>query len=75
MTAVIKLPHHPQFLSIQNAYEEVFGNLIRFVSAGFLAVLSSHFLNIYIFSKWKILLRGKYFWLRSIGASELVALS
>jgi len=70
VTAVIKLPY-PEFWIMQNSYEQVFGNLLRFVSAGFLAVLSSHFLNIYIFSKWKILLKGKYFWLRSIGASAI----
>lgn len=68
---MIKLPYHPQFFSIQSSYEQVFGNLVRFVCAGFLAVLSSHFLNIYMFSKWKVLLRGKYFLLRSMVASAI----
>jgi uncharacterized PurR-regulated membrane protein YhhQ (DUF165 family) len=44
---------------------------MRFVLAGFVAVLSSHLINIYAFSKWKILLHGKYFWLRSICASAI----
>ena len=70
VTLVLKLPY-PSFWTIQSAYEQVFGNLIRFVCAGFAAVVISHFMNIYIFSKFKILLHGKYFWLRSIGASAI----
>lgn len=70
VTLILKLPH-PSFWALQDAYEQVFGNMIWFVCAGSLSVLSSHFVNIYIFSKWKILLKGKYFWLRSIGASAI----
>ncbi|OGT43662.1 MAG: hypothetical protein A3F42_02225 [Gammaproteobacteria bacterium RIFCSPHIGHO2_12_FULL_37_34] len=70
VTLVLKLPH-PDFWTMQSAYDQVFGNLIRFVCAGFLSVVISHFVNIYIFSKWKILLRGKHFWLRSVGASAI----
>jgi uncharacterized integral membrane protein (TIGR00697 family) len=70
VTTIIKLPH-PPFWLIQNSYDNVFEHILRFVFAGTLAVLSSHFLNIYIFSKWKILLKGKFFWLRSIGASAI----
>lgn len=70
ITVILKLPH-PGSWPMQNAYELVFGNLLWFVCAGSLSVLSSHFINIYIFSKWKILLKGKYFWLRSIGASAI----
>ncbi|MGQ3888336.1 queuosine precursor transporter [Legionella sp. CNM-1927-20] len=70
VTAILKLSS-PDFWAMQDAYDQVFGNLMRFVGAGFLAVLSSHFINIYVFSKWKILLKGKYFWIRSIGSSAL----
>lgn len=70
ITLVLKLPY-PDFWTMQNAYDQVFGQLIRFVFAGFLAVVCSHFINIYVFSKWKILLNGKHFWLRSIGSSAI----
>ena len=70
VTLVVKLPH-PGFWAMQSAYDQVFGHLIRFVCAGFLSIVCSHFVNIYIFSKWKILLNGKHFWLRSIGASAV----
>ena len=67
---VVNLPH-PIDWHNQESYQIVFGSLIRFVSAGFISVLASHFINIYIFSKWKILLRGKHFWLRSIVSSAI----
>ncbi|WP_131784005.1 queuosine precursor transporter [Legionella gresilensis] len=70
VTVVLNLSS-PEFWTLQDAYNQVFGNLLRFVSAGFFAVLSSHFINIYIFSKWKILLKGKYFWIRSVGSSAI----
>lgn len=70
VTSIITLPS-PSFWTLQHSYDDVFGNLLRFVCAGFLSVICSHFINIYIFSKWKILLSGKHFWLRSIGASAI----
>jgi uncharacterized integral membrane protein (TIGR00697 family) len=70
VTFVVKLPI-PDFWTMQSAYDQVFGNLFRFVSAGFLAVLSSHFINIYIFSKLKMLLNGKYFFIRSFVSSSI----
>ena len=70
VTIVVNLPH-PEFWTMQTAYNQVFGDLTRFVGAGSLAVVSSHFLNIYVFSKWKILLNGKHFWLRSMGSSAI----
>lgn len=55
----------------QHAYDQVFGKLPRVVLASFLAIVSGAFINAYAISKWRILLRGKYFWLRSLGASAI----
>lgn len=55
----------------QKAYNQILGRLPRIVFASSIAIISSTFINAYIISKWKILLRGKYFWLRSIGASTI----
>lgn len=55
----------------QEAYNYVFGKLPRVAFASFLAIISGAFVNAYALSKWKILLCGKYFWLRSLGASAI----
>lgn len=70
VTLVIKLPY-PAFWHLQTAYDQVFGDVIRFVLAGTLSVLSSSFINVYTISKWKILMKGKHFWLRSIASSAI----
>ena len=51
------------------AYAQVLGSLLRAVIAQMIGVLSGAFINIYLISKWKVMTRGKYFWLRSIGSS------
>lgn len=55
----------------QEAYLQVFGKLPRVALASFLAIVTGAFINAYAISKWKILLHGKYFWLRSLGASAI----
>jgi len=55
----------------QEAFNQVLGKLPRVALASFLAITCGAFLNAYTISKWKILLRGKYFWLRSLGASAV----
>lgn len=67
---IIKLPS-PAFWQFQHSYNIVFGNILRFVLAGIAAVLSSSFINVYAISKWKILMKGRHFWLRSIAASAI----
>ncbi len=67
---IIHLPS-PIFWHQQHSYNEVIDPILRFVLAGILAVLCSSFLNIYIISKWKILMKGRHFWLRSLGSSAI----
>ena len=38
---------------------------------GNFGVIVGYMINSYILSKWKILIKGKYFWLRSIGSSGI----
>lgn len=52
-----------------SAYHEVFGSFMRIFIGNAIAMISSVFINIYAVSKWKILLKGKYFWMRSLSAS------
>jgi uncharacterized integral membrane protein (TIGR00697 family) len=63
--------HAPSGWSHQEAYNQVLGKLPRVALASFLAIVSGAFINAYAISKWKILLRGKYFWLRSLVASSV----
>ena len=67
---IIHLPS-PIFWQQQHAFNEVIDPILRFVLAGILAVVSSSFINIYIVSKWKILMKGRHFWLRSLGSSAI----
>jgi len=65
VTIAIHLPS-PSFWSGDDAYFTVFGSVFRFVLAGTAANIISNFMNIYIVSKLKIPMEGKFFWLRSI---------
>lgn len=57
----------------QLAYVFILGSLLRPYSI-WLGVLFCVFLNAYLISRWKILLMGKYFWLRSMVASAIAML-
>lgn len=63
--------HAPAGWPHQEAYEQVLGKLPRVALASFLAIVCGGFINAYAISKWKILLNGKYFWLRSLAASSI----
>lgn len=68
--SIIQLPSPSDWI-YQSAYSQVLGKLPRVVIASFLAVVSGAFVNAYVISKWKVLLKGKYFWLRSLGSSVI----
>lgn len=61
--------HSPHVLSNSGAYKAVFSSFTRIFIGNVLAMVSSIFLNIYAITKSKILLKGRFFWLRSLGAS------
>ena len=52
-------------------FNKVIGHVLRFTNAGVIGYLLSAFLNIYLLTKWKYKLKGKYFWARSLLASSI----
>lgn len=52
-------------------YDKIFGDLPKVVFATSIAMLIALFLNTFLVCKWKIMLKGRYFWLRSLGASVI----
>lgn len=64
----IKAPSPDTFI-LQSAYDQVLGPFPKIAFASSLAILAGASLNAYAITKWKVLLRGKYFWLRSLGAT------
>ncbi|MDQ8039848.1 MAG: queuosine precursor transporter, partial [Rickettsiella sp.] len=64
---IIHVPS-PIFWHQQSSHNEA-NPFLRFVLLGIFAVISSSFINIYIISKLKIFMKGKHFWLRSLGSS------
>lgn len=69
-TFEMKLPY-PQHWPYSQDYTIVFYPTIRFVIASLIGLLCGEFLNIFLISKWKALLHGRYFILRSIVAISL----
>jgi queuosine precursor transporter len=67
---LIQIPS-PDFLDNQAAYFTVLGSILHTCLSAFVAYIFAGFINIYLISKWKILLMGRYFWLRSLGASTI----
>lgn len=67
-TYSIKLPS-PSTWSYQTSYNQVLGNTLRVAFASCSAIMCGAFLNSFYLSKWKVLLNGRFFWLRSLGAS------
>jgi hypothetical protein len=61
----------PNFWHNQEAYEQVLGRLPRIFLGSILGIMSSSFINAYLVVKWKILLHGKFFWIRSVCSSAI----
>jgi len=60
----------PGFFQEKNTYYHILGpSLLRINVSGFVAYITANIINSYIIARWKILVKGKYFWLRSIGSS------
>lgn len=61
---------YPAIFKEQHAYFYVLGpNFFRIEMSGFVAYIISNLLNSYIISRWKILVKGRIFWIRNLGAS------
>ncbi|MBV9575757.1 MAG: queuosine precursor transporter [Gammaproteobacteria bacterium] len=70
---LIKIPS-PDLLSKQMAYVTVLDSMLRTCASAFAAYIIGGSLNIYFVSRWKILLSGKNFGLRSLGATTIAEL-
>ena len=55
----------------QADYSVVLGPLPRIFLGDFIAMNAGAFINAYMITKFKILTRGKYFWLRSLGSTTV----
>jgi queuosine precursor transporter len=64
----IALPH-PAFWTNQSAYAAVLGFTPRLVLASMIAYLAGEFSNSFVLSKVKLLTRGRFLWIRTIGSS------
>jgi hypothetical protein len=70
ITLLYGLPTPPGWQH-QNAYDYVFGGMHIIGFFGDFGLVIAFFVNGFIISKWKIICRGGYFWLRSIFASTI----
>lgn len=61
----------PTFWHLKKEYDGVFGLILRAYSAVTLGNIIGSSINIYIISKWKIILHGKYFWIRSLCSTAI----
>lgn len=67
---IIRAPS-PSFWHLQSAYDKVLGSSMRVLCGFIIGMLVSNFYNVYAVSRWKILLKGKFFWIRIIGGSSI----
>lgn len=68
---VLRLPIVPFWKPVINAYNTALGSLPRTAFIGSVTIFIGQLINAFLISKWRVLLRGKYFWLRSVGSSIL----
>ncbi len=74
---IINMPS-PTYWHANDAYQTVFGSLLKGVPTMIIAIFLGRFLNLYTITKLKILTKGRYFWLRMIFAclvGDLVTLT
>ena len=67
---IIHLPS-PAYWHLQSSFDAVFDPMLRGAPSLILALMVSRFINIFLITKLKILVKGKYFWLRSIFSTLL----
>ncbi len=65
---VISIIHAPSpgYWHEQGAFNSVFGSLLEGTPTLVFAIFAGRFLNLYVITKLKVLVKGRYFWIRSI---------
>jgi uncharacterized integral membrane protein (TIGR00697 family) len=64
-----KMPYPLFWKQTIQAYKTALGSIVRTSLVSAATVFVGQMINSYLIVKWKILTRGKYFWLRSLGSS------
>ena len=62
-------PNEPFNAQLQPAIEIVFGNTWRIVAASIVAFWAGDFVNAYVLARMKVLTRGRWLWMRTIGST------
>jgi uncharacterized integral membrane protein (TIGR00697 family) len=66
-----KLPTPLEYSKYGDAYSVILNLLFRASLSNAIAILIGAFFNVYFVTKWKMLVKGRYFWLRSLGSSAI----
>jgi uncharacterized integral membrane protein (TIGR00697 family) len=61
----------PDFWHKQDSYNTVFSPILRAYFATTIASLLGNFINIYVISRWKLIMQGKHFWIRSLFSTAI----
>lgn len=68
---ILNLPH-PEFFTTHHEFEHIFGwSLVRIHTSGCVAYLAAILFNTKVLTRWKVLLKGDKFWLRSLGSCAI----
>ncbi|HEX5048656.1 MAG TPA: queuosine precursor transporter, partial [Gammaproteobacteria bacterium] len=62
-------PSEPFNATLQPALEVVFGNTWRIVLASIIGFWAGDFVNAYVLARMKVLTRGRWLWMRTIGST------
>jgi len=67
----VSVSPHPDFFKQYDSYYNILGpSLLRINISGCAAYIIANLINSYMLARWKMLVKAKYFWLRSIGSSS-----
>lgn len=69
LSQLVLLSPHPIFFTNNDSYEQILGwSLLRIHISGCFAYILAILFNTKILTRWKVLLKGRKYWLRSLGA-------
>ena len=67
---IIHMPS-PHYWQLQTDFNNVFGKLIQVGPVAIIAVILGRFINIYLITRLKVIVNGKYFWFRSVLSTSI----
>ncbi len=69
LLVIIHLPIPTFWSNYDNEFSVVMSPYMRSIIFDSIGIIIGQFVNIYLLSKFKILMRGRFFWLRSVGST------